>query len=528
MPEGRHNAVIYNRVSTQDQIERTDLNSLISHEERCLHYIRAQGWHHFRTYEDPALSASSLNRPQLQRLLLDLREGHIDYVIVYKLDRLSRSVKDFHTLLERFEAAHVNLVSVTQGFDTSTPAGRLLRNILMDFAEFERELISERTKDKMLARAQKGLWNGGNPPYGYAAQGTQLVVRLEEAYVVKRMFELYGSTRSLAQVVDTINVQYRTRQGRRWAKSTVETILSNPIYAGKISFKDQLFDGVHEPIIAYDLFSALGMMKKVRSHPRSTVDHVFTLKGLLTCAICGSTLTPSWVQKKNGLKIFYYRCVATSLYKTRCPLGQFNAERLEQLVEAKLTETVNRQGFLDELIERMNLQAEELAGPLVEEKRAVDRQLREVSDQIDNYIDVLGQRGSAILALVEEKVKRLQADAKLLTKRRDELTLQLDCRPRAIDAQILQNRLKDFTQVMALATPDEKAQILQLVLKDVRVSKDLLTLNIYDFSSRPMPEVRLGNRTEWLPALDALRNFCFCPQTTLEHMLSNMDRLSVA
>jgi site-specific DNA recombinase len=155
MPEGRHNAVIYNRVSTQDQIERTDLNSLISHEERCLHYIQAQGWPHLRTHEDPALSASSLNRPQLQRLLLDLREGHIDYVIVYKLDRLSRSVKDFHTLLERVEAAHVNLVSVTQGFDTSTPAGRLLRNILMDFAEFEREMISERTKDKMLARAQK-------------------------------------------------------------------------------------------------------------------------------------------------------------------------------------------------------------------------------------------------------------------------------------------------------------------------------------------------------------------------------------
>lgn len=131
------------------------------------------------------------------------------------------------------------------------------------------------------------------------------------------------------------------------------------------------------------------------------------------------------MQKKNGLKIFYYRCVATSLYKTRCPLGQFNAARLEQFVEAKLTEMINRQGFLDE--------------------------------QIDTYIDMLGQQGNAILALIEEKMRRLQAEAKLLTKRRDELTLQLDCRPKAIDAQILQDRLKDFTQVMALAEPDEKA-----------------------------------------------------------------------
>jgi site-specific DNA recombinase len=167
MPEGRHHAVIDNRVSTQDQIERTDLNSLISPEDRGLDSMRSQGWHHLRTYEDPALSASNLNRPQLQRLLLDLREGHIDDVIVYKLDRLSRSVQDFHTLLGRVEAAHFSLVSVTQGLDMSTPARRLWRNILMDVAEFEREMISERTKDKMLARAEKGLWNGGSPPYGY-------------------------------------------------------------------------------------------------------------------------------------------------------------------------------------------------------------------------------------------------------------------------------------------------------------------------------------------------------------------------
>jgi site-specific DNA recombinase len=263
MPEGRHNAVIYNRVSTQDQIDRTDLNSLISHEERCLHYIKAQGWTYVRTYKDPAASASNLNRPQLQRLLLDLRDGEIDYVVVYKIDRLSRSVVDFHTLLERFEAMHVNLVSVTQGFDTSTAAGRLLRNILMDFAEFEREMISERTKDKMLARAQKGLWNGGIPPYGYTCQDKQLVIHPEEAIVVRRMFDIYATTRSLAQVVDTFNVQYRTRRDRRWAKWTVETTLGNPIYAGKVSFNGQLFEGTHDPIIPYDLFCAPGQLLSI-------------------------------------------------------------------------------------------------------------------------------------------------------------------------------------------------------------------------------------------------------------------------
>jgi site-specific DNA recombinase len=262
----------------------------------------------------------------------------------------------------------------------------------------------------MLARAQKGLWNGGIPPYGYAGQDKQLVIHPDEAAVVRRMFDLYATTRSLAQVVDTINGQYRTRQGRRWAKSTVETILGNPIYAGKVSFNGQLFDGTHEAIIAYDLFCALGMLKKVRCHTRTTVDRVFTLKGLLSCTLCGSALTPFWVQKKSGKKIFYYRCISTQLYKSRCPLGQFNADRIEQLVEEKLTEMVTRQGFLEGLIESINLETEEQTGPLLEEKRGLERKLREVQHQIDTYIDLLGQKGSPILPLIEAKIGQLQAE----------------------------------------------------------------------------------------------------------------------
>ncbi len=163
----------------------------------------------------------------------------------------------------------------------------------------------------------------------------------------------------------------------------------------------------------------------------------------------------------------------------------------------------------------------------MDEKRAVERQLREVDAQIDTYIDVRGQRGSAMLALIEEKVRRLQAEAKLLTKRRDELTLQLDCRPKAIDAQILQDRLKDFTQVMALAIPDEKAQILQLVLKDVRVSKELLTLNIYDFSSLTIPAAGLDNRTEWLPSMDSFRTFWLTPTPEMKAVFNGLQHLAL-
>jgi hypothetical protein len=160
---------------------------------------------------------------------------------------------------------------------------------------------------------------------------------------------------------------------------------------------------------------------------------------------------------------------------------------------------VNQQGFLEELIDGINLKTEEDVGLLVDERNRLDRRLREIRGEIERYIDVLGQEGATILPLVEEKVKSLQVDETLILRRRDDLTLQLQGTPHLIDAQILINHLEDFAYLMALAAPEEKAQILQLVLKDVRVSKESLTLNIYDFSSLTITGEGLKNRTEWLP-----------------------------
>jgi hypothetical protein len=160
---------------------------------------------------------------------------------------------------------------------------------------------------------------------------------------------------------------------------------------------------------------------------------------------------------------------------------------------------VNQQGFLEELIDGIDLKTEEDVGLLVDERNRLDRRLREIRGEIERYIDVLGQEGANILPLVEEKVKSLQVDETLILRRRDDLTLQLQGTPHLIDAQILINHLEDFAYLMALAAPEEKAQILQLVLKDVRVSKESLTLNIYDFSSLTITGEGLKNRTEWLP-----------------------------
>jgi site-specific DNA recombinase len=164
------NCAIYTRVSTDNQAEK-EFSSCEAQEEKIRSFVASQNnWQVFKVYSDAGYSGATLNRPGLQQLLSDLKKEKINIVLVYKIDRLTRSPKDFYQLIEFFEQAKIDFISITERFDTSTPAGRLLRNIMLTFAQFERELTSERTRDKMLERAKKGLWNGGLVPFGYSRQ----------------------------------------------------------------------------------------------------------------------------------------------------------------------------------------------------------------------------------------------------------------------------------------------------------------------------------------------------------------------
>jgi site-specific DNA recombinase len=180
---------LYTRVSSRNQAE-ADYSALETQRERLEAYCKSQeNYTIYRVYEDGGYSADSLDRPALKEMLRDLQEGKLNCVLAYKIDRLTRSVGDFHTLMDLFDRNDVKFVSVTQSSDTQNPMGRLLRNVLLDFAQFEREMTADRTRDKMLQRAQKGMWNGGNVPYGYTAQNKRLVVDAEEAARLLFMFQ---------------------------------------------------------------------------------------------------------------------------------------------------------------------------------------------------------------------------------------------------------------------------------------------------------------------------------------------------
>src|SRR5579864_2796487 len=257
---------IYTRKSTEEGLNQ-DFNTLEAQREAAEAYIRSQlhaGWIVLaERYDDGGYTGANLERPALRRLLADIAAGRIDCVMVYKVDRLSRSLLDFARLMEVFERRQVSLVSVTQPLNTTSSLGRLTMNILLSFAEFERQMIADRTRDKMAAARRKGKWVGGTPVLGYdiAVSGGRLVVNPEEARRVQEIFALYLQHRSLEAVLDEMEVRqwttkrWRTRDGqehpgRPFTKARLERLLRNVVYLGQVAHQGEVYAGEQEAIVA--------------------------------------------------------------------------------------------------------------------------------------------------------------------------------------------------------------------------------------------------------------------------------------
>ena len=254
---------IYTRVSTEHGLEQ-EFNSLDNQREASEAYVKSQaheGWKLIRTrYDDGGYSGGSMERPALQRLLDDVRARRIDVIVVYKVDRLTRSLADFAKLVELFDAHQVSFVSVTQAFNTTTSMGRLTLNVLLSFAQFEREVTGERIRDKIAASKRKGIWMGGVVPLGYRVENRALHVVDEHAAFVRDLFRRYleiGSVVRLKAILDPEDARSpirtdgtgRTIGGGLISRGHLYKILSNPIYVGRLTHKGQVHDGLHEPIV---------------------------------------------------------------------------------------------------------------------------------------------------------------------------------------------------------------------------------------------------------------------------------------
>lgn len=254
---------IYTRKSSEEGLEQ-DFNSLHAQREACAAYILSQaseGWTlHPSEYDDGGLSGGTLERPALQRLMRDIEAGRVDTVVVYKVDRLSRSLLDFAKLVEAFDRTNVSFVSVTQSFNTTNSMGRLTLNMLLSFAQFEREVTAERIRDKIAASKARGMWMGGNPPLGYKPDGRTLTIVEEHAEIVQHIFARYLDLRNVRLVAGELAGEGiiapertattgRTTGGRPFTRGQIYKLLSNPIYIGEIHHKGQVYAGKHEAII---------------------------------------------------------------------------------------------------------------------------------------------------------------------------------------------------------------------------------------------------------------------------------------
>ena len=302
-----------------------EFNSLDAQREASEAYIASQkpeGWVlHDGHYDDGGVSGATLDRAGLKSLIADIESGRIDVVVVYKIDRLSRSLMDFAKLVDIFDRHGVTFVSVTQSFNTTTSMGRLTLNILLSFAQFEREVIGERIRDKFAASRKKGMWMGGSPPLGYEVKDRKLVVSVDEAATVQMIFERYltvGSATVLARTLAAEEVT--TKRGKPINKGYLYKLLSNQVYIGKAVHKGTAYPGEHEAIISLDLWDKVHSI--IKESPRARANHTRAqtpalLKGLIFGAD-GRAMTPVHTRKKDRLYRYY---VAAGLLRGESPTG---------------------------------------------------------------------------------------------------------------------------------------------------------------------------------------------------------------
>ncbi len=346
---------VYTRKSNADGLEQ-DYNSIDSQRDAGHAYIasmRAEGWTAVNDdYDDPAYSGGNMERPALQRLLQDIKDGKIDIIIVYKIDRLTRSLTDFSKMIDVFDSHKVSFASVTQQINSASSMGRLMLNVLLSFAQFEREITGERIRDKITASKKKGLWMGSIPPLGYDVKDKRLVINKDEAksvnYIFRRFIELNGSTSQMVKELQQKNIiskpwiskQGKHKPGKVLDKSGLYKILHNRTYLGELRHKEQWYTNTHKAIIGKTLWDKAHEVLKHNHHTRG--NHLrskipFLLKGMVFAKDGRAMTTSTTNKKRSGRRYRYYiHTVMKKEYAAASDIPRIPAAELESAVVKQL------------------------------------------------------------------------------------------------------------------------------------------------------------------------------------------------
>jgi site-specific DNA recombinase len=498
---------IYTRKSSEEGLEQ-EFNSLDAQREAGEAYIasqKAEGWIVLpERYDDGGYSGGNMDRPALGRLLADIESGNVDCVVVYKVDRLSRSLMDFARIMETFETHHVSFVSVTQHFNTTHSMGRLTLNILLSFAQFEREIIGERIRDKKAAMARKGKWFGGTPVLGYdidRSNGSpKLVINAIEAAKVREIFALYLKRGSLLQVVQELekrgwpNKAWRTRAGREMGgrpfdKCSVYNLLTNPIYAGKIRHKNELHEGEHKAIVTPDVFTEV--QKMLRHNGRSGGAEVRNkygalLRSLLYCKSCGRTMVHTFTGRGNK-RYRYYTC--TSAIKNgwgTCPSKSLPAGEVEQVVVEQIRCIGQDSDLLAEVLQQARKHVDDELASIGVQQRDLQHELRRHHTHIRKLAveEPATSAATARIADLHERVQRCEQRAAELRDRAAELEAE-----RIGEADVAA-AFGDFDNVWKCLSPREQAKLLKLLVARVEFdpAESTITITFHETGIKALSE----------------------------------------
>ena len=374
-PVAPKRCAVYARVSSDERLDQS-FNSIDAQREAGVAYVasqRAEGWIVAGDdYFDPGYSGGNMDRPGLKRLLADVEAGRVDIVVVYKIDRLTRSLADFARLIEVFERRRVSFVSVTQQFNTTTSMGRLMLNILLSFAQFEREVTGERIRDKIAASKAKGMWMGGVVPLGYRVDARRLIVEPAEAETVRTIFARFATCRSTTELVRWLTAQgIASRRGTPFSKQALWKLLNNRIYLGEIVHRGQAHLGQHEAIVDAAAWAAVQAVFAVNDDERRRATRgrrspAFLLAGLVATDQ-GERMQPSFTKKGRGQYYRYYVPQSVQAFGARRghPIGRLAAEPLEELVLAQIHAALHAPERIQAVWDAVRAQGSELTEPEV-------------------------------------------------------------------------------------------------------------------------------------------------------------------
>ena len=471
-----HKVAIYIRVSTQEQAEEG--YSIAAQTERLTAYCKAKDWTVAGIYTDGGFSGSNMERPELQRLFADIKTGLIDCVLVYKLDRLSRSQKDTLTIIEDILLKNnVSFVSMSENFDTSSPLGRAMIGILSVFAQLEREQIKERTALGRAERAKNGLWHGGGwRPYGYDYKDGRLYVNEYEAQIIKIVYDMFLNHIAITSIVNYIRPRYYDKFNQTLCRSILSTIL----YAGKIVWHGEVFDGQHEAIITEEQYNQAAVWMKSRARIAASKPNPFkstSLFGsLLRCGNCGAGYFVKGNYSGRGVNRAYrsyYTCYSRG--KTRreniidasCRNPSYAVVYLDNLLLGEIQKLIDNPSLVDKI--SLANSKNDAPDTVSFSRTAIMRKFDNIDNQLTRLLD-LYQLGSIPLTDVSDRSKRLQEEKIMLQKTLSELNAPLP--KNKLSVQEAKDILASFNGSFYNSGIENRQRILRTLIQNIIVKED--------------------------------------------------------